>query len=146
MTSTKKLGFTNTEDTKKTYEDMKKNVMGEVKKIFKPEFLNRIDDIIVFHTLQKEEIRLIAQLMLNEVKNRAKSNMGIKLKISETALDKITDEGYDEVYGARPLRRAIQNKIEDLLAECILNGDFGAGDSVTVDYESDGVGFKAVKM
>jgi ATP-dependent Clp protease ATP-binding subunit ClpC len=146
MTSTKKLGFTNTEDTKKTYEDMKKNVMGEVKKIFKPEFLNRIDDIIVFHTLQKEEIRLIAQLMLNEVKNRAKSNMGIKLKISETALDKITDEGYDEVYGARPLRRAIQNKIEDLLAESILNGDFGAGDSVTVDYESDGVGFKAVKM
>jgi ATP-dependent Clp protease ATP-binding subunit ClpC len=137
MTSTSRLGFTNTEDTKKTYDDMKRNVMGEIKKIFKPEFLNRIDDIIVFHTLEKEEIRKIAQILIDDVKNRVKSNMNIKLKVTDEALDKISDEGYDIVYGARPLKRAIQNKIEDLLAESILMGNFEAGSSITVDYNAD---------
>jgi ATP-dependent Clp protease ATP-binding subunit ClpC len=145
MTSTSRLGFTNTEDSKKTYSDMKKNVMGEIKKIFKPEFLNRIDDVIVFHTLEKAEIRQIAQLMLDEIRDRAKANMGIKLKVTDEALDKITETGYDIVYGARPLRRAIQNKIEDLLAENLLSGEIAAGDSVTVDYDTDRDCFTTVK-
>ncbi len=145
MTATSRLGFTNTEDSKKTYSDMKKNVMGEIKKIFKPEFLNRIDDVIVFHTLEKTEIRQIAQLMLDEIRDRAKANMGIKLKVTDEALDKITESGYDIVYGARPLRRAIQNKIEDLLAENLLSGEIAAGDSVTVDYDTDRDCFTTVK-
>jgi len=137
IVSPKKLGFVNGEETEKSYEDMKKRVMDEVKKLFRPEFLNRIDDIIVFHPLDKEDVKEISKIMLNEVKNRVKENMDMDLTITDAAIEKIADEGFDSVYGARPLRRAIQSKIEDLFAEEILDGKFKAGDNVTVDCKDD---------
>ncbi len=132
--SPKKLGFAASDDSSKNYDDMKKGVMDEVKRIFKPEFLNRIDDIIVFHPLDKEEIRDITKLLFDELKKRVKANMLIDLTITDSAIDQISDEGYDRVYGARPLRRAIQSKVEDLFAESILNHEFGEGCHVELTF------------
>jgi ATP-dependent Clp protease ATP-binding subunit ClpC len=138
--TSKQLGFVGGGDAtqnQKTYEEMKKGVMEDVKGIFRPEFLNRIDDIIVFHSLEKDEIKSIASIMLNEVKSRIKENMDITLDFTEAALDKLSEVGFDRQYGARPLRRAIQSSIEDMLAEEILSGRFTNGASVTVDYKDD---------
>ncbi len=134
----KKLGFNQSEDEEKqNYEDIKKNVMDEIKRIFRPEFLNRIDDIIVFHPLEKDDVKAIAKLMFEELKVRVKSNMQIDLEITDEALDKLAEVGFDRNYGARPLRRAIQSKIEDLFAEEILDGKYKEGDSVTVSVKDD---------
>lgn len=135
--SPKKLGFTTSEESERNYEDMKKNVMDEVKRIFRPEFLNRIDDIIVFHPLDKENVKEIAKLMFNELKERVKNNMSINMEISNAALEKIADKGYDQMFGARPLRRAIQTEIEDFLAESILDNKYKSGDSIKIDLEND---------
>ncbi len=137
--SSKRLGFVNGEggQGQKTYDEMKKGVMEDIKSIFRPEFLNRIDDIIVFHSLEKEEIKIIAGLMLDEVKSRMKENMDIDLTVTDTAIDKISEVGFDRQYGARPLRRAIQSNIEDMLAEYILEGKFVNGADVTIDYKDD---------
>lgn len=137
ITENKKLGFTTDESENKKYEDMKKSVMEQVKKTFKPEFLNRIDDIIVFHTLSKDEVKQISKIMLDELIERVKQNLNIYLNISESAIERLSQIGYDNSYGARPLRRAIQNNIEDIFAEKFLEGDFSGGDKVEVDYKDE---------
>ena len=131
----KKLGFTTTKNTAQNYEDMKTNVMDTLKHSFKPEFLNRIDEIIVFHPLEKEELMQIIELLLTKVKKRAKDQMDIKISVSEDVKAYIFEKGYDEKYGARPLRRAIQSEIEDLLAEEILSGKVKQGDSITIKMQ-----------
>ncbi|MEY8320052.1 ATP-dependent Clp protease ATP-binding subunit [Lachnospiraceae bacterium 46-61] len=132
----KKLGFMTVDTEEQNYEIMKKSVMEEVKQIFKPEFLNRIDDIIVFHTLNQENIKQIVTLMSKTVIARAKENMQINLTFSEKAISLIASEGYDQSYGARPLRRAIQSKIENFFAEQYLEGKFKEGDTIQIDVEN----------
>ncbi|MBR3134089.1 MAG: ATP-dependent Clp protease ATP-binding subunit [Clostridia bacterium] len=124
ITETKKLGFSNAqneEDTKNDYENTKKDVLNQLKKEFKPEFLNRIDDIIVFHKLNKDDIRNIVDLMLKNVE-KLMSKQGIKMKIDDNAKEIVAKAGVDDAYGARPLKRAIQSMIEDKIAEAILDG------------------------
>jgi len=128
----KKLGFNSEENEKQDYEKMKANVMEDVKRIFRPEFINRIDDIIVFHSLGKNEVGKIVNIMLNQFKHRVKEQMDIDIRFADSAKKYITQEGYDKKYGARPLRRMIQNKIEDTLSDEILNGNVTNGDSITI--------------
>ncbi len=133
----KQLGFVTSTDAAKEHEDMKKNVMDELKRTFKPEFLNRIDDIIVFHALQEKDVREIAALMLRELKNRVKVQMDIELKFTDHLKKYIFEKGYDKKYGARPLKRAIQTYVEDELAETILRGDVHKGELVTVSVRKN---------
>lgn len=128
----KKLGFMTADDAKQDYERMKGSVMEEVKRLFRPEFLNRIDEVIVFHALDKEHIRSITGILLNGFVKRCKEQMNITLKVQNTAKDFIAQAGFDQKYGARPLKRAIQNKIEDALAEEILEGRIKNGDTVSL--------------
>ena len=130
--SPKKLGFGAKEDAKADYERMKSGVMEEVKRIFKPEFLNRIDDIIVFHTLKDEHLKKIVGLLQKELSKRCKEQMGIELLFRSTVKNLIIEVGKDEKYGARPLKRAMQTKIEDALTDEILSGNVQAGDIVSV--------------
>ena len=130
--SPKKLGFGAKEDAKADYERMKAGVMEEVKRIFKPEFLNRIDDMIVFHTLKEEHLKKIVGLLQKELCKRCKEQMGIELVFRSTVKNLIVEEGRDEKYGARPLKRAMQTKVEDALTDEILGGNIKAGDTVTV--------------
>ena len=111
---------------------MKQNVMDEVKMIFRPEFLNRIDETIVFAVLTKEEVKKIAKLFIDELKVRLLNEHQITLKITSSAMDLLADKGYDENYGARPLRRVIQNEIEDVLADKILEGTLSNGQTMTI--------------
>jgi len=138
----KKLGFAHEESKERDYESMKKLVMDEVKNLFRPEFLNRIDDTIVFHPLDNDDIKKIALLLLDETAERIKSNMEIELTFSNALVEHIATEGYDQMYGARPLRRAIQNKIEDELAEAILLNRFHEGIAVNGDYVDGKVVFE----
>ncbi|MBC7960726.1 MAG: ATP-dependent Clp protease ATP-binding subunit, partial [Vallitaleaceae bacterium] len=135
IVSPKTLGFTTTVDEQKSYGDMKKNVMDEVKRLFRPEFLNRIDEIIVFHSLSKEHIVKIVSIMVQQLASRMKKNMGIEIHMTEEAKLYMADEGYEKTYGARPLRRALQSKVEDQLAEKILEGLIKEGDQVTIDVQ-----------
>lgn len=128
----KKLGFMSGEDEKQDYERMKSNVMEEVRRLFKPEFLNRIDEIMVFHTLNKQHIRKIVSLLLKNLENRCQEQMDIRLKITDSVKDYLAEAGFDSKYGARPLRRAIQMKLEDTLANEILEGKIKRGDTVKV--------------
>lgn len=123
------LGFGGGEDSERTYETMKENIMGEVRNIFRPEFLNRIDEIIVFHALEQPEIDEIAKLLLKQVCQRLEER-GITLEMDASALKLISQSGYDLQYGARPLRRAIQRMVEDALSEEILMGHIKLGDRV----------------
>ena len=133
----KHLGFGQAvENAARDYEDMKKNVMGELKRAFRPEFLNRVDDIIVFHPLVIEEIRQIATLMVGDVGKRLKNN-GIALEVTEQVKDWLAEKGYDKVYGARPLRRTIQERIEDKLAEAMLDGLVKEGDTARFVMKGD---------
>ena len=111
---------------------MKQNVMDEVKMIFRPEFLNRIDETIVFAVLTKEEVKKIAKLFIDELEVRLLNEHQITLKITSSAMDLLADKGYDENYGARPLRRVIQNEIEDVLADKILEGTLSNGQTMTI--------------
>jgi ATP-dependent Clp protease ATP-binding subunit ClpC len=130
--SPKRLGFTSVVDEKEDYKKMKDSVMDEVKRIFKPEFINRIDEIIVFHSLTKDNIKSIVKIMLKSITKRSEQQMNIQLDIGEEIMDHISDVGFDEKFGARPLRRAIQNNIEDKLAEEILDGNIKSGDTALV--------------
>ena len=130
--SPKKLGFGAKEDAKADYERMKSGVMEEVKRIFKPEFLNRIDDIIVFHTLKDDHLKKIVGLLQKELSKRCKEQMGIELNFRSTVKNLIVEVGKDEKYGARPLKRAMQTKVEDALTDEILSGNVKAGDIVFV--------------
>ena len=132
IVSPKKLGFTSAENAKQDYEFMKNSVMNEVKQIFKPEFLNRIDETLVFHTLQKEEIAKIAGLLLEELTKRCKEQLSIDVSFKDSVRKWLADTGYDAKYGARPLKRVIQNKLEDPMADEILAGKIKNGDHVDV--------------
>ena len=138
----KQLGFVTVSDETKEHEKMKSNVMDELKRTFKPEFLNRIDDIIVFHALSEANVKDITGLMLKELKNRVQTQMDIELKFTDHAKKYIFGKGYGKKYGARPLKRAIQTYVEDVLAEAMLRGDVKKGDTVTVSTkkkkEADG--------
>lgn len=135
--SPKKLGFTSVVDEKADYNRMKEGVMEEVKRIFKPEFINRIDEIIVFHSLTRDDIKNIVRIMLATIEKRCEQQMDLKLTIEESVIDFISEKGFDEKYGARPIRRAIQSYIEDKLAEEILEGKISSGDFVTVNYKEN---------
>ncbi len=128
----KKLGFMSGDSEKQDYERMKSNVMEEVRRLFKPEFLNRIDEIMVFHTLSKEHIRKIVGLLLKNLEKRCEEQLDIRLKISDSVKDYLAEAGFDSKYGARPLRRAIQTKLEDTLANEILAGNIKRESTVKV--------------
>ena len=134
----KKLGFTKGDEKESSYKDIKKNVMDELKRTFRPEFLNRIDDIIVFHQLSEENIKEIVGIMINKLVERLKTK-DIILEIGDDVKEFIAKKGFDLTYGARPLRRAIQNQIEDTVAEAFLNGDIKSGKAVKLSVKEDKV-------
>ena len=138
----KKLGFGAKEDAAEDYKKMKTNVMEEVKRLFRPEFLNRIDETIVFHALNEEHMKQIVGLMCNELIERVKNQLDIKLIVRDSAKKFIVEKGTDKKYGARPLRRALQNELEDKLAEAILNGDVKSGEEVVVHISNKELKFK----
>ena len=142
IVSPKRLGFGGNEDEKENYNQMKSKVMDEVKRIFKPEFMNRIDEIMVFHALNKSHIHSIVSIMTDSLAKRVKTQMNITLELDEAARNYIVEKGYDEKYGARPLRRAIQTKVEDALAEKILDGQIKPGDRVLVSVKDDELEFR----
>lgn len=111
---------------------MKEGVMEEVKRVFKPEFINRIDEMIVFHALTKSDIFLIAKNMLENFKQRVQAQMELSIQYSRNVVQYVADQGFDKDYGARPLRRTIQNKIEDAIAEEVVAGKISIGDSVKI--------------
>ena len=137
----KRLGFSQGEDKKKDYEDMKRGVMEEVRRIFKPEFLNRIDEILVFHMLDKQEIRQIVNILVKKLENRCKEQLDIELIVRSSVKDYLAESGFDSKYGARPLKRAIQNKLEDKMAEEILEGKIHRGDRVIVSVSKKVIKF-----
>ena len=138
----KKLGFgAQEENAARDYEDMKKNVMEALKKTFRPEFLNRVDEIIVFHPLSRDEIKQICGLMLNETAKRMEQN-NINITFTDEVKDFLAEKGYDKTFGARPLKRTIQEHIEDKLAEGILDGKVKEGDSVSISYDGEKVVFE----
>ncbi len=139
----KKLGFNTKEDAAGDYKRMKSNVMNEIKFIFRPEFLNRIDEILVFHPLTQEQMQKIVGLMCKELINRAKEQLGIKLTIRDSVKKHIVETGMDKKYGARPLRRAVQNQLEDKLAEAILNGEIGRDMEVVAGISKKEIKFTA---
>lgn len=137
IVSPKNLGFDTSKDPEQDYKNMKNKVMDEVKRIFKPEFLNRIDEMIVFHMLTKENVARIVDIMMNSINKRIKEQLNIIIELSDAAKSYIVDAGYDEKYGARPLKRALQQKVEDELAEQILEGRIKSSDIVYVDKKED---------
>lgn len=137
----KKLGFVLNEDAESDYKRMKSNVMNEVKQIFKPEFLNRIDETIVFHALTKEHMKKIVGLLCKELIHRVKKQLDIKLVIRNSVKDLIVEKGTDTKYGARPLRRAMQNILEDKMADAILNGEIRRGTQVEVGVSKQDIKF-----
>lgn len=137
----KRLGFSQGEDKKKDYEDMKRGVMEEVKRIFKPEFLNRVDEILVFHMLDKQEIRQIVNILVKKLEKRCKEQLDIELVVRSSVKDYLAENGFDSKYGARPLKRAIQNKLEDRMAEEILDGKIHRGDRVIVSVSKKVIKF-----
>jgi ATP-dependent Clp protease ATP-binding subunit ClpC len=137
----KKLGFGAGADAKRDYEDMKTGVMDEVKKLFKPEFINRIDEIMVFHTLTEKEMMDIVTLLSQNLSKRCKAQMDINLTISPAVKKYLVTKHSDAKMGARPLKRAIQSTIEDAMAEELLRGNIKAGMDVTVTLKDDKIVF-----
>jgi ATP-dependent Clp protease ATP-binding subunit ClpC len=132
------LGFAISDDeTGITYDDMKNRIMGELKKVFRPEFLNRIDDVIVFHKLQRDEIKQIVELLLTRIRH-SMAERELVLDLTEEAKDLLVEKGWDPAMGARPLRRAIQRYIEDPLADFVLRSQLPAGSTVVVDPAPEG--------
>ena len=144
--SPKRLGFGAVADEKADYKLMKDRVMEEVKRLFKPEFINRIDEIIVFHPLSKLHMKDIVTIMVKDIMKRTSEQMNITLSIEEDAKEFLINKGYDVKYGARPLRRTIQNCLEDKLAEEILSGTVKSGDHVVVEAENDGLKFSVKEL
>lgn len=141
ITTTSKLGFSTSDDeSKDKYEKLKETVSEEMKKAFRPEFLNRIDETIVFAHLKQEEIRQIVDLMLKDLVKRLKERE-LSLEVTDEVKDHLAKNGYSEAYGARPLRRLIQRKIEDMLAEEILSGKYSAGDTIVIKLVDDKISF-----
>ena len=143
--SPKRLGFGTATDAKADYAFMKGRVMDEVKHLFKPEFLNRIDEIIVFHQLNREHMKGIADIMLQGIIKRSREQLGITLSVDTAARDYLIDKGYDDKYGARPLRRTIQNLLEDKLAEAVLDHKVRKNALVEVGLEGEDLSFSVKK-
>ena len=135
----KRLGFGNKEDEKQDHQKMKDSVMEEVKRIFKPEFLNRIDETIVFRALNKEDMKQIVTIMVKELQKRCKERLNMELSVTNAAKMYIVDKSFDRKYGARPLKRKIQDEIEDRLSEEIIKGTIKAGDKITVSVKKDAI-------
>lgn len=133
----KNLGFITERSAKEDHERMKSQVMEEVKQLFKPEFINRVDSIMVFHTLEKPQQKEIVKLLLKELSDRLSKNPGFVLNFSDKVVDYVLEKGYDPQYGARPLRRAIQNELEDFLADEYLEGHIKNNDKILLDIEKD---------
>ena len=123
------------------YEEMRTRVMAAMREQFRPEFLNRIDDIIIFHGLEKSELRQIIQIQAQRLEARL-AEKKMALKLSEAAIDFLAEVGYDPTYGARPLKRAVQRELETQIAKCILRGEFTEGDTIWVDIENERLAFK----
>ncbi len=123
-------------EEKQAYDEMRKKLTDSLKRVFRPEFINRLDSVIVFRALSREDIRKIVSLELNKVAARLEEN-NIHLRASEAAINLLAEQGYDPDMGARPLRRVIQFKIEDRLSDALLAGEFNEGDTVTVDVNED---------
>ena len=134
------LGFAPVQEEEKNYAEMKDRVLDELKRTFRPEFLNRVDETIVFHSLNEEHIRAIVTLMINEVNTRL-SEKDISIDVTDKAKDLLAKEGYDPMYGARPLRRVIQKRIEDRLSEELLKRNISTGDVVLIDAHEDELTF-----
>ena len=136
------LGFNVAKDEAKTaehvYTKMKEKVQEDLKRVFRPEFLNRIDSQVVFHTLAKDHIRKIVDLLLRDLEKQLLLK-GVSLEMTEAAKDWLGEKGYDQVFGARPLRRVIQNELEDRLSEALLQERFVPGDTVLIDVQNDEV-------
>ncbi len=143
--SPRHLGFGNNEDEEADYKKMKSSVMEEVKRIFKPEFINRIDEVLVFHVLNKENIKQIVKIFIANLNKRTKAQMNITLDVRDGVIEYIAKNGFDKNYGARPIRRAIQTKIEDEMADRLLAHDIKAGDTVIVDCEEEKIVFSTSK-
>lgn len=135
------LGFVDSKDSNIEFKEMKEKVIEEVKKTFRPEFLNRIDEVVVFHKLTEDHIRKIIEILLKDIRKRL-SEKGILLELSKSAKDFLVQEGYDPAYGARPLKRAIQRHIEDPLSEELLKGKFKENDTIVCSYENGKIVFK----
>ncbi|NLC50735.1 MAG: ATP-dependent Clp protease ATP-binding subunit [Firmicutes bacterium] len=129
------LGF-RPDDEESSYENMKERIMDELKRTFRPEFLNRLDELIVFHALNKDHLKSIVDIMLKEVEQRLKEH-GLQMRVTDAAKQKLAEEGYDPAYGARPLRRVIQKRLEEVISEEMLKGEFRSGDTIIVDIEKD---------
>ena len=142
--SPKTLGFGQAKTSEEEYQKMKEGVMEEVKHIFKPEFINRVDEMIVFHALNKENIKDITKIMLKQFAKRVKNQMDMELCIADDVVDFISDKGFDKDYGARPIRRALQTELEDVLAEAVLMGDISIGDTVDISLSCEGTKKKIV--
>ena len=142
--SPKTLGFGQAKTSEEEYKKMKEGVMEEVKHIFKPEFINRVDEMIVFHALNKENIKDITKIMLKQFAKRVKDQMDMELCVADNVVDFISDKGFDKDYGARPIRRALQTELEDVLAEAVLMGDISIGDTVDVSLSCEGTKKKIV--
>ena len=142
--SPKTLGFGQAKTSEEEYQKMKEGVMEEVKHIFKPEFINRVDEMIVFHALNKENIKDITKIMLKQFEKRVKDQMDMELCVADDVVDFISDKGFDKDYGARPIRRALQTELEDVLAETVLMGDISIGDTVDVLLSCEGTKKKIV--
>ena len=140
----KKLGFMSNQDEKQDYDRMKSGVMEEVRRLFKPEFLNRIDEIIVFHPLNKSHIKKIVNIMLKKLEKRCREQLEIELKITESVREFLAESGFDSKYGARPLRRAIQTKLEDPMANALLEGRIKRGETVRIQIRQKEICFTPV--
>ena len=138
MKKQRSMGFSagDIDDKMNAYEKMKENIMDQLNKMFRPEFLNRLDEVIVFHNLEQEEIVKIIDLMIDDLKKRAKK-LKMEMEVTDAAKNLIFKEGFDEKYGARPLRRTITRLIEDKFAEAMLRGEIGEGDTAVVDARDD---------
>jgi ATP-dependent Clp protease ATP-binding subunit ClpB len=127
------------------YEEMRSRVMDAMRNSFRPEFLNRIDEIIIFHALHKSQLRQIVKLQIQRLEERL-AEQKLSLKMSEASLDFLAEIGYDPVYGARPLKRAVQRYLETAIAKAILRGEFKGGDTIFVDVEDERLTFKRVPI
>ena len=132
----KALGFGGAEDADADYGKIKENVMGELKNVFRPELINRIDEIIVFRKLTKENIETIASIMLKNLIGRMNS-LGYEVEFTQSAIEHLAKAGFDDVYGARPLRRTIQSQVEDMLSDKLLSGEINKGDKITIDAKDN---------
>lgn len=141
IVSPKHLGFGINEDEETDYKKMKSGVMEEVKRIFKPEFINRIDEVLVFRVLNKDDIKEIVKILLNVFIKRVKEQMDISLEVTEAAINHIAESGFDKTYGARPIRRAIQTQIEDSMADKLLSNEIKQGDKAVIDYTGGNIIF-----